>query len=165
MNNAVFEKTIENVGKQRNIKTFNNGKEKNYLLSEPNYHTTKFFTENLLAIEMRKTQILRNKLAYLSWSGLNNSKKILQKVYEDVAEDVETRCDTTSFELDRSLPKRQNKKVIGLMREELGGQIMKNTLFEKNKFDVDVRMIILHMKTEKNIIYIGKKFLTILTKY
>ena len=66
MNNAVFEKTIENVGKQRNIKTFNNGKEKNYLLSEPNYHTTKFFTENLLAIEMRKTQILRNKLAYLS---------------------------------------------------------------------------------------------------
>ena len=66
MNNAVFEKTIENVGKQRNIKTFSNGKEKNYLLSEPNYHTTKFFTENLLAIEMRKTQILRNKFAYLS---------------------------------------------------------------------------------------------------
>ena len=62
MNNAVFEKTIENVGKQRNIKTFNNGKEKNYLLSEPNYHTTKFFTENLLAIEMKKTQIVTNKL-------------------------------------------------------------------------------------------------------
>ena len=68
MNNAVFEKTIENVGKQRNIKTFNNGKEKNYLLSEPNYHTTKFFTENLLAIEMKKkTEILMNKPVYLGF--------------------------------------------------------------------------------------------------
>ena len=33
---------------------------------EPNYHTTKFFTENLLAIEMRKNQILMNKPVYLS---------------------------------------------------------------------------------------------------
>ena len=34
---------------------------RNYLVSEPKYHTTKFFTENLLAIEMRKTKILMNK--------------------------------------------------------------------------------------------------------
>ena len=33
---------------------------KNYLVSEPNFHTTKFFTEKLLAIEMRKTEILMN---------------------------------------------------------------------------------------------------------
>ena len=31
-------------------------------VSEPNYHTTKFFTENLLAIEMKKMQIVTNKL-------------------------------------------------------------------------------------------------------
>ena len=32
-----------------------------YLVSEPTYHTTKFFTENLLAIEIQKTEILMNK--------------------------------------------------------------------------------------------------------
>ena len=34
---------------------------RNYSVSESNYHTTKFLTENVLAIEMRKTQILINK--------------------------------------------------------------------------------------------------------
>ena len=36
-----------------------------YVVSEPNYHTTKFSRENLLAIEMRKTYILMNKPVYL----------------------------------------------------------------------------------------------------
>ena len=40
-------------------------------------------------------------------------------------EDVETRFDTSNFERDRPLPKGKNKKVIGLMKDELGGQIMK----------------------------------------
>ena len=47
---------------------------KNYLVSELNYHTTKFFTENLLAIEMKKTQILMNKPIYLVLSVLDLSK-------------------------------------------------------------------------------------------
>ena len=46
-------------------------------MSEPNYHTTKFFTENLLAIEMRKTQILINKPGYLGLSILDLSKIIM----------------------------------------------------------------------------------------
>ena len=37
---------------------------RNYLMLEPNYHITKFFTENLLAIKMRKNQILMNKPVY-----------------------------------------------------------------------------------------------------
>ena len=45
--------------------------------------------------------------------------------YKDNAEDVETRFDTSNFELDRPLPKGKNKKVIGLMKDELCGQIMK----------------------------------------
>ena len=47
---------------------------RNYLVSELNYHTTKFFTENLLAIEMKKTQILMNKPIYLVLSVLDLSK-------------------------------------------------------------------------------------------
>ena len=46
-------------------------------------------------------------------------------IYKDIAEDVETRFDTSNFELDRALPEGKNKKVIGLMKEKLGGQIMK----------------------------------------
>ena len=52
MNNAVFGKTMDNVRKHRNIKLLTTEWRKNYLGSEPNYHTTNFFSENLLAIEM-----------------------------------------------------------------------------------------------------------------
>ena len=45
-------------------------------------------------------------------------------IYKDIAEDVETRFDTSNYELDRPLPKGKNKKVIGLMKDELGGKIM-----------------------------------------
>ena len=44
MNNVVFVKTIENVRKDRNIKLATTERRRNYLVSEPNYHTTKFFT-------------------------------------------------------------------------------------------------------------------------
>ena len=46
MNNAVFGSTIGTVRKQI-YQTHNDRKEKNYLVSEPSHHTTKFFTENL----------------------------------------------------------------------------------------------------------------------
>ena len=55
MNNAVFGKTMENLTKHRNIKFVTTERKRNYLVSEPNYHTTKLLTENLLAIEIRKT--------------------------------------------------------------------------------------------------------------
>ena len=84
---------------------------------------------------MRKTQLLSNKPVCLGWSELNNSKKILQKVYK---EDVETRLDTINFELDRSLPKGKSKKVIGLMRDELGQQIMKKKLLDQQQKDIAI---------------------------
>ena len=41
-------------------------------------------------------------------------------IYKDIAVDVEKRFDTSNFEKDRLLPKGKNKKVIGLMKGELG---------------------------------------------
>ena len=64
MNNAIFGKTMENVRKHGDIKLVTTERRRKYLVSEQNYHTAKFFTENLLAIEMRTTQILMNKSAY-----------------------------------------------------------------------------------------------------
>ena len=67
MNNAVFEKTMENLRKHRDIKLATTEKRKSYLVSEPNYHTTKFFTVNLLATQMKITQITMNKHVYLDY--------------------------------------------------------------------------------------------------
>ena len=47
MNNAVF-------GKNRDIKLATTERRRNYLVSEPSFHTTTFFTEKLLALEMKK---------------------------------------------------------------------------------------------------------------
>ena len=46
-------------------------------------------------------------------------------IYKDIVEDVGTRFDTSNFEIDRPLPKEKNKKVIGLIKDELSGQIMR----------------------------------------
>ena len=54
MNNAVFGKTMENVRKHRDIKLVITDKRRTQLSSQPNYHTTKYFSENLLANEKDK---------------------------------------------------------------------------------------------------------------
>ena len=58
MNNAVLGKTMENVRKHRDIKLVTTERRRNYLVSEPSYHTTNFSTENLLAIEIKKQRYL-----------------------------------------------------------------------------------------------------------
>ena len=45
-------------------------------------------------------------------------------IYKDIAEDFETRFNTSNYKLDRPFSKRKKKKVIGLMKDELGGKIM-----------------------------------------
>ena len=79
MNNAVFGKTMENVRKNRDIKLVTTDTKRNKLVSEPNNHTTKWFSENLLAIEMKKTVIKANKPIYLGFPILSISKI---KMYE-----------------------------------------------------------------------------------
>ena len=54
-------------------------------------------------------------------------------IYIDIAEDVESRFDTSYYELDRALPKGKNKKVIGLMKDELGGKTMTKNCWINSK--------------------------------
>ena len=83
MNNSVFGKTMEKVGKHRDTKLVTTEKRRNYLMSEPNYHTAKFFTGTLLAKEMRKTQILMNKPVYLDLWILDLSKTVMYEFWYD----------------------------------------------------------------------------------
>ena len=57
MNNSVFGKTMENVRKHRDIKLVTTDKRRNQLVSQPNCHTENYFSENLLAIQMKKKKI------------------------------------------------------------------------------------------------------------
>ena len=156
MNNSVFGKTMENVRKHRDIKLVTTDKRRNQLLSEPNYHTTKYFSENLLAIELKKIKVKMYKPVYLGLSILEISKILMREFrydhikpkyqnnaklcymdtdsfvinietedfHEDIANDVEKRFDTSNYEVNRPLSTEKNKKVIGLMKDELGGKIL-----------------------------------------
>ena len=57
MNNSVFGKTMENLRKHRDIKLVTTDQKRSKLISQPNYHTTKRFSESLLAIEMKKAKV------------------------------------------------------------------------------------------------------------
>ena len=156
MSNSIFGKTMENVRKCRDIKLVKTDKRRNQLVSEPNYHTTKYFSENLLPIEMKKTQVKMNKPGYLGLSILEISTTLMHEFwydyikpkyqdnaklcymdtdsfiiniktedfYEDIFNDVEERFGTSNYEVNRPLPKGKNKKVTGLMKDELGEKIM-----------------------------------------
>ena len=155
MNNSVFGKSMENVRKHRDIKLVTTEEKRITLVSEPNYHTTKQFSENLLTIKVKKTKVKMNKPVYLSISILDISKALMydyvkpkykekaklcymdtdsfviniftEDFFEDINNDVERWFDTSNYDKNdkRPLPMGMNKKVIGMFKDELGGKIMK----------------------------------------
>ena len=156
MNNTVFGKTMENVRNVRDIKLVTTDKKRSKLVSEPNYHTINYISENLSIVEMRRTKVKMNKTIYLELSILEISKILMHEFwydymkpkygdnvklcymdtnsfimnietedfYKDIANDVEKRFDTSNYDVDRRLSTGKNKKVIGLMKDELGGRII-----------------------------------------
>ena len=77
MNNAIFGKTMENVRNHGDIKIVSTDKKRNKLASEPNYHTTKRISKNLLKTEMKKVEVKMNKLVYLGQAILDISKLLI----------------------------------------------------------------------------------------
>ena len=99
------------------------------------------FQKKLLTIEMKNTKVKMNKPIYLGLPILEISKTLTYKFwymdtdnftmhiktkafYKDIADDVEKRFDTSNYEINKPLPIGKNKKVIRLMKDELGGRIM-----------------------------------------
>ena len=145
---------MENVRKHRDIKLVTKNRRRNQL--KLNYNSTKWFSEKLIVIEMKKTKEKMNKPIYLGLSILENSKTFMYEFwydymkpkyndnaklcytdtdsfimhintegfYKDIANDVEKRSDTSNYEVNRPLPTGKNKKVIGLMKDELGEKVM-----------------------------------------
>ena len=166
-NNAVYSKTMENIRKHKDIRLVLDEIKRKKLVSEANYHTTKWFSGNLLAIEMKKkTKIIANKPIYLGLAILSLSKIKMyeywyddmkpkygdrmklcyidtdsfimhiktEDFYKDIADDVEKKYDTSNYTCERPLPMGKNKKVIGLMKDELGRKIMREFVSLRPKF-------------------------------
>ena len=125
---------MENVRKHRDINLVTPDKRRNYSVLEPNYHTTNWFSEDLLAV--KKTKVKMNKPVYLGMSILDISKTLMYELwydyikpkyqdnptlcymdtggciihiktenfYKDIADDVEKRFDTSNYDVSRPLP-------------------------------------------------------------
>ena len=63
------------------------------------------------------------KLCYMDTDSFIMNIKT-EDFYKNIANDVEKRFDTSNYECDRPLPTGKNKKLIGLMKDELGGRII-----------------------------------------
>ena len=165
MNNSVFGKTMENIRKHRNIKLLAANKKRSKLVSEPNYHTINYISEDLSIIDMNKARVKMNKPTYLGLSILDISKILMYEFwydymklkyndnvklcymdtdnfimniktkdfYKDISNDVENRFDMSSYEVNRPLPTGKNKKVIGLMKDELGGKTITEFVIVRHK--------------------------------
>ena len=74
MNNSVFGKTMENIRKHRDIKLVTTNKRRSKLVSEPNYQTMNYISEDLSIIKMKRTKVIMNKPIYSGLSILEISK-------------------------------------------------------------------------------------------
>ena len=74
---------MENVRKHGDIKLVTTDKKRNKFVSEPNYHKRKRFSENLLAIEIKKTKVKMNKPVYLGMPVLHISKTLMYEFWYD----------------------------------------------------------------------------------
>ena len=156
MNNLVFEKTMENIRRHRDIKLVNNQKDYLKAVMHPNFKSGTLLGPDLIGCEMGKIKVVMNKPVYLGQAILDLSKLIMyefhydymlpkygehiklcnmntdsfvydiniEDFYKDIAGDVETRFDTSGY-CDRPLPIGKNKRVIGSMKDELGGEVIK----------------------------------------
>ena len=76
-NNSVFGKTMENVRNRVDIRLVNNKEKFLKLAAKPNYHASTIFSENLVAVNMKRTKLVLNKPIYLGMSILDISKNLM----------------------------------------------------------------------------------------
>ena len=74
---------MEIVRNHRDIKLVTTNKKRNKLASEPNYHSTKYISRDLLVMEMRKTDVRMNKPIYLGQAILDLSKTLTFEFWYD----------------------------------------------------------------------------------
>ena len=107
MNNSVFGKTMENIRNRVDIKLVNNKKQAEKLSAKPNFNHCNIFSEDLVAIHMKKTKLVFNKPVYLGMCILDLSKTLMydfyynyiKQIYGDKAKRLFTDTDSLMYEI------------------------------------------------------------------
>ena len=83
INNSFFGKTVKNIRIYRDVKLGTTDKRKKQLVSESNYHPSKYFSEQLTSKEMKKAKVKMNKPLYLEMSILDIRKTLMYQFWYD----------------------------------------------------------------------------------
>ena len=108
MNNSVFGKTMENIRNRVNIKLVNNKKQAEKLSAKHNFNHCNIFSEDLVAIHMKKTELKFDKPVYLGMCILDLSKTLMydfhynyiERKYGDKGRLLLTDTDSTMYEIE-----------------------------------------------------------------
>ena len=155
---------MENIRNRAYIRLRTDDKSAEKLVSKPNYERTTIFTEDLVAVHMKKTELVFNKPIldisktlmydfhhkYIKKNYGPKAKLLMtdtdslmyemhtEDFFKDIREDIKEKFDTSSFE-NSKLP-RLNKKVPGMFKDEAGGKIISEfvgLLAKSYAFDMD----------------------------
>lgn len=172
--NAHYGKTIERDRKKRDVKLVSSWKSARKYISRPEFKSVTIFDENLVAIELKKTNLILNKPIYIGFTVLELSKKFMYDFYYDyvktrfsenfhvkicymdtdsfvikftsrqvnsettvydiIRTDCYSRFDTSNYVSNNNyvIPS-VNKKIPGMMKDELGGGIMTEFICLRSK--------------------------------
>ena len=168
MNNSVFGKTMENIRNRVDVKLVNTEEKARKLIAKPNFKgPPKIFSENLISVQMKQTNLTMNKPVYLGMCILDLSKTIMfdfhynyikpkygnnakllftdtdslmyeietEDFYKDISGDVKDRFDTSDYPENHpsGIPTGINKKVLGMMKDEAAGKIIKEFVGLRSK--------------------------------
>ena len=125
---------MENVITHRDTKLVTTERRRNYLVSEPNYHITKFFREILLAIEVKKTQIRMTKSVYLGLSISNPNKTLIYDFWHNyVKPKYGVRTKICSMDVNRFIV---HEKIDDICKDITAGDVEKrfaSLIYELNR--------------------------------
>ena len=162
MNNSIFGKAMENLRNRVDVRLVNTKEKLRKLVAKPNLkRPPKIFSENLVSVHLSKTSLLMNKPIYLGMCILDLSKTIMydfhynyiKSKYEDKAKLLFTDTDSLMYEIETEdfykdisgdvkdypenhpsgIPTGENKKVLGMMKDEAAGKIIKEFVGLRSK--------------------------------
>ncbi|XP_049872417.1 uncharacterized protein LOC126380040 [Pectinophora gossypiella] len=176
LNNSIFGKTLENTEQRVDVRLVNKWSDKNNLtkkctgaetlIASPNFHSASIFSENLVAIQMKHSQIVLDKPIYIGFAVLELSKSHMYDFHyskikpfygnriklcytdtdsfvynvhtDDIYQDLKTNF-LKYFDTSNYNPKNEfglpivNKKIPGLFKDEMGGQIIREFVGLRSK--------------------------------
>ena len=163
MVNSVYGKSMENLRKRVNVKLVNNKKDYIKYTSRPTFVSQNIFDKNLVAIHKTKPALMLNKPIYIGFSVLDLSKLLMydwhynyfakkfnysllftdtdslvyeirgvDDIYEKIYEDKDL-FDFNDYSRESKFYDNKNKKVIGKMKDEMGGKVATEFIGLKSK--------------------------------